>query len=161
MNTGFILTPNNINRLKISCHVRVKQKRNANLSVDGETLRQKACEFANGCGYDSPNERLHVLDRWKLRHDINNEALSGEASAVNESVVSDWKHERLLELLKKWSPSDIYNVDETALFWKKLDLSWTAHLPSSLKKFMVQGGRRNENQFSLAQAWREKNFHHS
>ena len=44
--------------------------------------------------------------------------ISGEETSVSEEVVEPWIHSILPDLLKKYKPEDIYNADETGLFYK-------------------------------------------
>ncbi|KAL0221045.1 hypothetical protein RCL1_000899 [Eukaryota sp. TZLM3-RCL] len=43
--------------------------------------------------------------------------LKGEAASVNKSTVSE-AIPKLLEVIKNYYPSDVFNMDETALFWR-------------------------------------------
>ena len=44
--------------------------------------------------------------------------LSGEEKSVSEEDVEPWLSSTLPDLLKKYKPEDIYNADETGLFYK-------------------------------------------
>lgn len=46
--------------------------------------------------------------------------LSGEASSVNTAVVGDWLTENVPDILEKYAPSNIYNADESGLFYQTL-----------------------------------------
>ena len=55
------------------------------------------------------------------RYGIVNKAIcSTKESATNADELEDWTHTVLIPTLKGYSPSDIYNSDETALFYKSL-----------------------------------------
>ena len=45
---------------------------------------------------------------------------AGESAGVDQEIVCVWKDGKLQELLRKYEPQDIYNVDETGLFWMML-----------------------------------------
>ena len=45
---------------------------------------------------------------------------AGESDGVDLAVVNDWKEGQLQPLLEKYRPEDIYNGDETGLFWQML-----------------------------------------
>ncbi|GFO23706.1 tigger transposable element-derived protein [Plakobranchus ocellatus] len=47
-------------------------------------------------------------------------SVCGESEAVDDKTVDDWRRTVLADLLKKYSPTDIYNADETGLFWRLL-----------------------------------------
>lgn len=58
-------------------------------------------------------------NKFLHRHNIMQLKISGEASAVDEDVVNQFKA-TLPDLIKDYSADDIYNADETALFFKCL-----------------------------------------
>ena len=58
------------------------------------------------------------MGRWKKRHDISFGTLSGEAASVDESVVTKWLTDVWPTLREGYSDDDIYNADETGLFYK-------------------------------------------
>ena len=58
------------------------------------------------------------LDRMKKRHGIQGRQLSGEAASVNKVVVTNWK-KQIPELIKAYDPKDVFNCDETGLYYKQ------------------------------------------
>lgn len=58
------------------------------------------------------------IQRWKRRHNITSKILCGESNDVSEEVSHQWVTKILPTLLQRFSPSDIFNGDETGLFWK-------------------------------------------
>jgi hypothetical protein len=48
--------------------------------------------------------------------------LSSEAADVSTETVTDWK-KRLNDLCKDYSAEDIFNCDETGLFWRAIPQS--------------------------------------
>ena len=58
--------------------------------------------------------------------------MSGEAADVDENVVVEWKS-RLMTSIENYDQSDIYNKDETGLYFK-----------TSGYKFFFKSGDRNE-----------------
>ena len=60
------------------------------------------------------------MDNFKDRHGILFKSSQGEAAAVDEGYVRQWQRQVLREELAKFKPDDIYNVDETWLFWQLL-----------------------------------------
>jgi hypothetical protein len=59
------------------------------------------------------------LDRFKKRLNIVWNRVCGESKDVDESVVSEYKP-KLLERISTYEPKNIYNVDETGLFFQAL-----------------------------------------
>lgn len=69
-------------------------------------------------------EDFKFTDGWlrgfKKRHGILFKKVSGESGAVEQTIVSDYRATKLQALLKEYAPSDIFNCDETGLFFKML-----------------------------------------
>jgi len=107
-----------------------KQKRDAGLCLDGEILRTKATEFATMLG-------LEKMDLWKSRHGILFKVISGKTRSLNNEGVSDWKEDRLRDILRKYRAEDIYNVDESALFWKILPDQTLAFKKEKIRGFSL------------------------
>ena len=59
------------------------------------------------------------LESFKARHNIRFAALSGEAADVDPTVVDDWE-KRLETILEGYELEDIYNADETGVFFRAL-----------------------------------------
>ncbi|CAF4196759.1 unnamed protein product, partial [Rotaria sordida] len=57
------------------------------------------------------------LERFRKRYNINFRVISGEGASVDQNIVGEWKL-RLLTILQDYNPADIYNCDETSLFYK-------------------------------------------
>ena len=60
------------------------------------------------------------IDRFKKRYDIVHVHKAGESDGMDTEVVRYWKKDKLNRILQKYRPSEIYNADETDLFWKLL-----------------------------------------
>ena len=70
--------------------------------------------------------------------------MSGESADVNDEVVNDWKT-KLQEILKSYDPKDVYNMDETGLFYRD----------SGNKSYIVKGrdyhgGKRSKDRIRIA-----------
>ena len=89
------------------------------IRVDGLMLNEKAGYFAKEFGYDSPPSSSWV-DRWKKRWQIAKIAKCGEAGGVDMDSVNEWREGAQAEILAKYAPDDIFNCDETGLFWQML-----------------------------------------
>ncbi|UYV71196.1 hypothetical protein LAZ67_8002131 [Cordylochernes scorpioides] len=95
------------------------QARLKNIPLNGLILQQKAIYYAMGMKYDEFEASNGWLDRFKARRNIIFRKICGEERAVNPLVVEDWK-EKISSFLDKYSPSNIYNIDESGLFYKCL-----------------------------------------
>ena len=89
------------------------------MPVSGPYIQQKALELAER--YDQANFKASNgwLQRFKERHNISSAVISGVKGCVDNIVVDDWK-ERLPDLISGYKPGDIYNMDETGLFYRAL-----------------------------------------
>ncbi|XP_037555333.1 tigger transposable element-derived protein 4 [Dermacentor silvarum] len=97
----------------------IQRARSANLPVNGVVLKAKAEEVAL---------RMNLkfscsdgwLDRFRKRHGLVFRSIVGESAAVDEATCNDWRLTKLKDLLREYNPRDIYNVDETAVFYQML-----------------------------------------
>ena len=59
------------------------------------------------------------LDRFKKRYGISAKTISGESASVDKSCINHLRDELKL-ITRKYNPNDVYNMDETALFFRML-----------------------------------------
>ena len=75
------------------------------------------------------------LEKWKTRHNVKQFSVAGEDGKVNAETLESWA-ERSPEIVKGYELKDIWNADETELFWRALpDKSL------SVKKDRCKGGK--------------------
>ncbi|XP_064455097.1 tigger transposable element-derived protein 6-like [Ornithodoros turicata] len=91
-----------------------------NIRVSGATLQQKAKEFASILGCDDFKGSSGWLQRFKNRHDVVGKTLSGESRSVDQGDASEWISTHASDLLARFDVKDIYNADETGLFYQML-----------------------------------------
>ena len=93
-------------------------ERSTRAPVSGPVLQQYARKVAldldGQYDFKASNE---WLNRFRSRYSIKFRAISGEAATVDSDTVVDWK-DRLPSITKDYKPRDIYNCDETGLFFK-------------------------------------------
>lgn len=97
-----------------------KQCRSANLPINGPLLMQKAEEFGRLLGEENFKCSNGWLDRFKQRHSITFGKVSGEAKSVNLVETEKWVAEVWPKLREGYSDHEIYNADETGIFFKLL-----------------------------------------
>ena len=85
-------------------------------------LKEKALEIARGLGNDTFKASNGFLDKWLFRNDIKMKKIHGETHIYNFDSVVEWRNSILPSILGKFSLNDIFNCDETGLFFKKLPL---------------------------------------
>lgn len=96
-----------------------KQCRDKNISVSGPILREKAEEFSKSLGHSSFRASNGWLVNFKKRHELVFRKVCGESASVNKDICDEWVIE-LQSLLKDYEPKDVFNADETGLFFKCL-----------------------------------------
>jgi hypothetical protein len=57
------------------------------------------------------------LEKFKLRHGIKQHVLHGESDSVDRAELSVSQRE-IMELIGQYSPQDVFNFDESALFYR-------------------------------------------
>ena len=77
----------------------------------------KGRTFAKDLGLNDFKGSNGWLESFLKRNNIVFKTQSGEHAEVNRDTVSQWR-ETLPSLCKGYSPKDIFNMDETGLFYK-------------------------------------------
>nr|XP_034336051.1 tigger transposable element-derived protein 4 [Crassostrea gigas] len=97
-----------------------KTARDQNVPVSGPLLIAKAQEFASQLGDDFKCS-TGWLERFKKRHSITFKRVCGESKSVADGTdaMKAWASS-LQTILAECSPSDIFNADETGLFFRLL-----------------------------------------
>ena len=95
-----------------------KQVRNNGIPVNGPLLLAKADVLAAALHDDSFKATTGFIDQWKTRHGITFKKICGEERSVSPQDTENWLNITLPQLLGRFSPEDVYNLDETGLFYK-------------------------------------------
>ena len=85
------------------------------------------------------------IDRWKVRHGITAHRIVGESGSVGMEAVDNWKETKLKFILEKYDEKDIYNMDETGLFYRMTPNS-TLHF----KGKTCEGSKQSKERLTLA-----------
>lgn len=98
------------------CETRAK-----NIPISGSLIQQKALNYACILGI-SENFKASAgwLNRFKERHEIVGKVLCGESASADSDGASSWIATSAASIVEKYSASDIYNADETGLFYEML-----------------------------------------
>ena len=107
-------------------------------------LKAKASELALSMGLGDWTCSEGWLHRWKKRHGISFKTVSGERAAVNEEVTDSWVEGVLKPTLQEFEPKDVFNLDETALFWRLLPNKTLA-----FKGEKCQGGKKSKDRITV------------
>ena len=94
--------------------------RSQNIPVNGQLMREKAAFFAAKLKHENFQCSGGWLDRFKLRHGIVFREVCGEAAAVDDGTVASWLDKSLPPLLSSYHPRDVFNADETGVFYRLL-----------------------------------------
>ena len=98
-----------------------KNVRDQNIAVSGDLLREKARFFASRLGISENDFDCSSgwLERFKTHHNITFKKVCGESKSVaeNSDEINEWKN-KLANILKDFTPNQIYNADETGLFFR-------------------------------------------
>ncbi|KAL4096550.1 hypothetical protein QTP88_021480 [Uroleucon formosanum] len=86
--------------------------------VSGPILKCKAEELSLKIGNNQFIATDDWLSRWKNRHEIKFNHVHGEKASADESASNDWKVDRLKIILNEFSPDNIFNADETGLYYQ-------------------------------------------
>ena len=96
------------------------QARAKNIPITGPLLQQEALMLSVKLGdCDNFTASNGWLQSFLKRHNIKSSILSGEAADVSEDVLEDWT-KRLPTILEGYERKDIFNADETGLFFRTL-----------------------------------------
>lgn len=83
-------------------------------------MLEKAASFATMMKQDDFKASNGWFDNFKKRNNISFKVMAGESESVASDVVDKWTQEVLPKLIEGWDPKDIYNCDESGLFFKML-----------------------------------------
>ncbi|XP_025191174.1 tigger transposable element-derived protein 6-like [Melanaphis sacchari] len=88
------------------------------LPISGPILQTEATKLAENLGISDFKASNGWLDRFKRWHNIICKQINGEANDVNQDTVENWKR-KLSVLIKGYEAKDIYNADETGVFFQR------------------------------------------
>ncbi|KAK3759236.1 hypothetical protein RRG08_054955 [Elysia crispata] len=86
----------------------------------GGTIHCQAELIASELGLTDFTASVGWIERFKRRHGIALKTVSGESAAVDHTVTNAWKQHDLPSLLNEYGEDDIFNADETGIFYKCL-----------------------------------------
>ena len=85
----------------------------------GKLIQEKALVLSVELGVDDFTASNGWLDRFQKRHNISCNNLNGEGADVNQDTVTDWCS-RLQSMCEGYDLENIFNADETGLFYRAL-----------------------------------------
>jgi hypothetical protein len=93
------------------------QARAKNIPISGPLLQSKALMFADELGIEGFKASNRWLPSWKECYHIKQFKNSGESADVDVDVVENFQ-ERLPGLILDYKPEDVFNCNETGLFFE-------------------------------------------
>jgi hypothetical protein len=114
-----------------------------NMCVTGWQLQSKAREMAARLGLSDFKGSNGWLQKFKSRFGIVFRRIGGELGSVDMETVDNWKS-RLPDVLASYEPRNIFNCDETALFFRALPDRLLVRRGGSCK-----GGKQSKERFTV------------
>ncbi|KAL4493006.1 hypothetical protein ABPG72_020785 [Tetrahymena utriculariae] len=90
-----------------------------NIPISGPIIQQTALNFATKLGKKEFQASNGWLECFKKRHDIVCKVINGESLSADLVSATNFK-EQIKEKCKNYHSSDIFNVDETSLFFRAM-----------------------------------------
>ncbi|GBM36817.1 Tigger transposable element-derived protein 6, partial [Araneus ventricosus] len=94
--------------------------RDKSVPISGPFIIEKALQFAKALGYDEFRGSNGWIEKFKKRNGIMAKVISDESKDVDDNDSGNWITETLSKLLKDYKPENIFNGDETDLFFQCL-----------------------------------------
>lgn len=95
-----------------------KLQRDRGIPVNGPLLQEKANFFARQLDIQDFKCSMSWINRFKVRHNIVSGKIAGESLSVQQSDVIDWLEKVWPTLRAQFKDDEIFNADETGLFYK-------------------------------------------
>nr|XP_042899244.1 tigger transposable element-derived protein 6-like [Parasteatoda tepidariorum] len=94
-----------------------QEMRATNIPINGPLLCTQARKFAAMLG----NETFKASNGWLMcfrdRHGITFQEVHGEKKSAPINEANEWKKEKMTDILQKYKPENVYNTDESGLFF--------------------------------------------
>ena len=90
------------------------------ISISGDILKEKVLFFARSLNVENFNASDGWLGRWKTRYNVVFKKAQGEKRDADTPTSETWLKETLPNILSRYSESDIFNADETGLYYRLL-----------------------------------------
>ncbi|CAF1172021.1 unnamed protein product [Rotaria sordida] len=119
-------------------------QRAKNIPISGPILQEYAREIGKKLDHSNEFKASNGwLDRFRTRYNINFRIISGESRSIDEDTIIDWKS-RLSNIIEDYDPHDVFNCDETALFYKLMpDKSLV------VDKNDCKGGKKSKERYTV------------
>lgn len=119
-------------------------QRSRSIPISGQVLIQKADDIARAKGIDNFICSSTWISRFKTRHTLSFAKIVGESKSVDNDLVQRWLSNEWPELKARYQCKDIFNGDETGLFYKSM--------PNKTYKFKGErcsGGKLSKDRLTI------------
>ncbi len=131
--------PKNVKKIRNSPHIELEKKlfdwfllqNTRGIPISSSVLQEKADQIALELGINDFKCCSSWIWRFKKRHLMVQSTISGESASANKISAQQWLDEICPNLRNGYEDKDIFNGDETGLFYKLL----------SSKTLNIQGNR--------------------
>ncbi|CAB4487244.1 uncharacterized protein OCT59_001360 [Rhizophagus irregularis] len=122
-------------QLNEALRIWVGQALSSRMFISDAILKEKAMFFAHGLGLSENTLTFSNgwLMRFKKKNGLRRRKLHGESASAPLETLSQ-ERERLRRILRRYNPNDIYNADETGLFFRMSPNETLAQGPVSRTK---------------------------
>lgn len=120
-------------------HARAKD-----IPLSGPLLQEKAQDLAKELGKDNFVATSGWLSRWKDRNAIVFKRLHGEKKDADEQGADHWIQNVLPEIISAYEENDIYNADETGLYYRAIPDGTLAH-----KYDKLSGSKKSKDRVTI------------
>ena len=115
-----------------------QQETEKDIPITGELIKLQATRFWNrlACyqGMQVPQFSNGWLEGYKRRHNIKSRVRYREAASIDEAAIAE-QLVQVQAIARQFRPQDVYNCDETGLFWKMTpDRGLATYQVSGIKK---------------------------
>lgn len=121
------------------------EARNKKIPVTGALLQRQAHIIGLELGCDSFSASNGWLESFASRHQLKMANLHGESAEISEEACTQWQ-ESLPQLLHDYALEDIYNCDETGIFFRSIP---TKSLIRKAEGEKAQGTKVLKDRFTL------------
>jgi len=97
-----------------------REQRTKAIPLDGNLIKAKALQYAEALGIEEFSATNGWFDGWKKRYDVSFKKLTGESGSAPTHDKDSWLEHKWPVIRAGFQPEDIFNADETALYFKKL-----------------------------------------
>ena len=88
------------------------------IPISGDVLKEKVFFFARSLNVENFNASDGWLGRWKNRFNVILRKAQSEKRDADTRTTETWLEETLSNILRRYNESDIFNADETGLYYR-------------------------------------------